>query len=80
MAAGGTLGFKAGQAVFHPGPINFYMAKAPSGTSAASFSGEGNVWFKTYGAKPNGQLSSWPSDSMLNLSRYYPNMLLYSPL
>lgn len=28
VAAGSSVTFKAGQAVFHPGPIQFYMAKS----------------------------------------------------
>lgn len=51
VAAGSTVVYKAGQGVFHPGPIQFYMAKAPAGQTAASFDGSGNVWFKIYAEK-----------------------------
>lgn len=44
MKAGSTVGFVLDQAIFHHGPINVYMAKAPS--TAASFNGAGTVWFK----------------------------------
>jgi len=30
----------------HPGPLNVYMAKAPS--TAATFDGSGKVWFKIH--------------------------------
>ncbi len=68
VAAGGTLGIGASQGVFHPGPIQFYMAKAPEGTNIANWDGAGNVWFKTYSEKPPtsrlGETSAWASGSM----------------
>ncbi|KAK3217442.1 hypothetical protein GRF29_1g3100281, partial [Pseudopithomyces chartarum] len=63
VAAGSSVVFKAGQAVFHPGPIQFYLAKVPAGQTAATWDGSGNVWFKIYAEKAqsaNGQLS-WAS-------------------
>lgn len=41
--AGATVGFALDQAIFHPGPINVYLSKAPS--TAASYDGSGS-WFK----------------------------------
>ena len=69
VAAGGTLGIGASQGVFHPGPIQFYMAKAPNGTSVANWDGAGQVWFKTYSEKPPasgrlGETAAWSSGSM----------------
>ncbi|KAK5657597.1 hypothetical protein OQA88_3175 [Cercophora sp. LCS_1] len=65
VAAGGTLGIGASQGVFHPGPIQFYMAKAPDGVDIANWDGAGNVWFKTYSEKPPasrlGETASWSS-------------------
>ncbi|CZR59460.1 uncharacterized protein PAC_09352 [Phialocephala subalpina] len=45
-AAGGTLGFVADQGVDHPGPVQFYMAKVPDGTTIDAWDGSGKVWFK----------------------------------
>ncbi|KAH8170452.1 glycosyl hydrolase family 61 domain-containing protein [Sarocladium implicatum] len=67
--APGTLDVQAGQSVtfginpnlYHPGPVNVYMAKAPS--TAASFNGKGNVWFKIFNDQPRTTSSeiSWPN-------------------
>jgi hypothetical protein len=46
VAAGGTVGFKASPNIFHPGPLQFYMAKVPAGQTLASWNGAGQVWFK----------------------------------
>ncbi|KFY44241.1 hypothetical protein V495_03566 [Pseudogymnoascus sp. VKM F-4514 (FW-929)] len=43
VSAGATVGFALDQAIFHPGPINVYLSKAPS--TAASYDGSGD-WFK----------------------------------
>lgn len=68
VTAGGTLGIGASQGVFHPGPIQFYMAKAPAGVDISSWDGSGSVWFKTYSEKPPssklGETQSWASGSM----------------
>jgi len=66
VAAGSSVGFKASPNIFHPGPLQFYMAKVPAGQTAASWDGSGNVWFKIYAEKATasgGQLS-WGSLSM----------------
>ena len=63
-AAGGTLSVTAGSSftitadtpVYHNGPIAMYMAKAPS--TADSFDGSGQVWFKIWQQGPSG--NSWP--------------------
>ncbi|CAG8975214.1 hypothetical protein HYALB_00004275 [Hymenoscyphus albidus] len=46
MKAGDTFSLTANQAIYHQGPTSFYMAKVPSGKTAASFDGSGAVWFK----------------------------------
>ncbi|KAI0752954.1 glycoside hydrolase family 61 protein [Daedaleopsis nitida] len=48
VAAGSQMGFWADQQVYHPGVLNIYLAKAPSGVDVASWDGSGNVWFKIY--------------------------------
>jgi hypothetical protein len=67
VAAGSTLGFKIDPGVQHPGVLNVYMAKAPSGTDVANWDGSGSVWFKIYqiGAKTDGGSTiTWPTDSL----------------
>lgn len=70
VAAGSSVGFKASPNIFHPGPLQFYMAKVPSGQTAASWDGSGNVWFKIYAeqATSSGGQLSWGSLSMLIFS------------
>ncbi|CAJ2499730.1 Uu.00g025830.m01.CDS01 [Anthostomella pinea] len=41
VAAGSTVGFKSSSTVSHPGVLQFYMAKVPSGQTAASWDGSG---------------------------------------
>ncbi|KAH7078377.1 glycosyl hydrolase family 61-domain-containing protein [Paraphoma chrysanthemicola] len=63
VAAGGSVTFTASPNIFHPGPLQFYLAKVPSGQTAATWDGSGNVWFKIYAEKATvsgGQLS-WGS-------------------
>ena len=61
--AGGTLGFQTNQAIYHAGPVQFYMAKVPEGSTIDSWDGAGEVWFKTMTSGPSGGLTKWPSDS-----------------
>ncbi|KAF3909522.1 Endoglucanase-4 [Arthrobotrys entomopaga] len=63
VAAGSTVGFTVNPDVYHPGPLLFYMAKVPSGQTAASFDGSGSVWFKIYqnSATITSSSISWPS-------------------
>lgn len=66
VAAGSSVSFQASPNIFHPGPLQFYMAKVPSGATAATWEGTGSVWFKIYAEKAtasNNQLS-WASLSM----------------
>ncbi|KAH6638585.1 glycoside hydrolase family 61 protein [Truncatella angustata] len=52
VAAGSTVSFRVDPAIQHPGPLQFYLAKVPSGQTAASFDGAGSVWFKIYEEHP----------------------------
>jgi AA9 family protein len=63
VSAGDTVGFVATTSVSHPGPLSFWLAKAPDGTTADKFDGTGAVWFKIYQDKPaiTGQGMTWPS-------------------
>ncbi|KFY19539.1 hypothetical protein V493_07915 [Pseudogymnoascus sp. VKM F-4281 (FW-2241)] len=52
VAAGSQVGFTASPPIFHSGPLQFYMAKVPSGQTAASWDGSGEVWFKIHALGP----------------------------
>jgi hypothetical protein len=63
VSAGSTVTFTVAPDIFHPGPLLFYMAQAPSGQSLSSWDPTDAVWFKIYqqgGTWSNGQFS-WPS-------------------
>ncbi|KAL9082397.1 MAG: hypothetical protein Q9165_008902 [Trypethelium subeluteriae] len=62
--AGDTIGFTASPNIYHPGPAQVYMAKAPSGTDVATWTGDGDVWFKIFGQGPSSFAESgltWPT-------------------
>lgn len=63
VAAGGSVTFKASPNIFHPGPLQFYMAKVPSGKTAKDWDGSGQVWFKIYSEKAtsSGNGLTWAS-------------------
>jgi len=71
VTAGSTVGFTSDPPIYHPGPLQAYMAKVPAGSTAATWDGSGSVWFKIFaqGPKLGGQALSWPSDSRLAYSR-----------
>ena len=73
--AGGSVSFTVDPNIFHPGPLHFYMAKVPSGQTAATFDGKGAVWFKIYQDGLSGLGTSsitWPADGMSRLLPTYP--------
>jgi hypothetical protein len=74
--AGDTIGFRVDPSVQHPGPLQFYMAKAPSGATAETFNGDGNVWFKIYQDGPTfGSTITWPSSGLTSVSVKIPTCL-----
>ncbi|KAG9011722.1 hypothetical protein FRB90_007122 [Tulasnella sp. 427] len=78
VKAGSTIGFALDTPIFHPGPINVYMAKAPSGKTAAAFTGTGQVWFKVaqLGAITDGGTSiKWPADNLASYNFTIPAKL-----
>lgn len=81
VQAGGTVTFTVDTSIGHPGPLQFYMAKAPSGQTAATFDGKGPVWFKIYQDGPEGLGTSkitWPSDgALVPLSQAFHTLLTY---
>ena len=67
VTAGSNVSFNVDTNVGHPGPLQFYLAKVPSGQTAASFNGKGAVWFKIYEDGPSGLGTgsiTWPSAGM----------------
>ncbi|KAI1506409.1 glycoside hydrolase family 61 protein [Biscogniauxia marginata] len=52
VQAGDEVGFRVDPGIQHPGPLSFYLAKAPDGETAETFTGEGDVWFKIYEDQP----------------------------
>jgi len=64
VAAGGTVGMVSNPAPYHPGPLQFYMAKVPEGKPIDTWDGSGTVWFKVYSKGPASFTSSsvvWPT-------------------
>ena len=60
-----------------------YMAKVPSGKTAANWDGSGTVWFKIYEQGPTGfgtQALVWPSNGMflvLCIATRFPNSVAH---
>ena len=65
VTAGSTHSFTADIAVYHQGPVSFYMSKAPS--TAAAYDGSGN-WFKI---KDIGPTFATPCDATWDLEQTY---------
>ena len=74
VAAGSTVTFKTDTAVYHQGPISFYMSKAPS--SAASYDGSGD-WFKIKDIGPtfNGGNADWTATQQQSFSVQIPSCI-----
>lgn len=54
-------------AVYHQGPIIWYLGKVPSGSTASSWDGSGANWVKIAQVGPtfSGGSATWPMTSML---------------
>jgi len=52
VKAGDAFSITSDVAVYHDGPLSFYMAKVPAGQTAATFDGSGKVWFKIQDVGP----------------------------
>ncbi|RYP30218.1 hypothetical protein DL767_006365 [Monosporascus sp. MG133] len=78
VVAGSIVNFNPVMAISHPGPVNFYMTKAPTGTSLAEFDGLGPVWFKIYSDGPvytsSGALT-WPTEFAETIPIKFPEWL-----
>ncbi|KAK4032299.1 putative endo-beta-1,4-glucanase D [Parachaetomium inaequale] len=78
VKAGGTVTFTVDTTIGHPGPLHFYMAKVPSGQTAATFDGKGAVWFKIYQDGPSGLGTStitWPSSGKTEVAATIPSCI-----
>ncbi|CAE6446365.1 unnamed protein product [Rhizoctonia solani] len=62
VAAGSTVGFQADIGLIHPGPLQVYLGKVPSGQTAATWDGSGANWFKIYAI--GADFSSGDSDTV----------------
>ncbi|KAK1778109.1 glycoside hydrolase [Copromyces sp. CBS 386.78] len=63
VAAGTTITYGAAPNVYHPGPMQFYLARVPDGQDINSWTGEGAVWFKIYHEQPTfGSQLTWASN------------------
>ncbi|KAJ7774058.1 glycosyl hydrolase family 61-domain-containing protein [Mycena metata] len=80
VAAGSTVGFTVSgnpSNLYHPGVLNVYMAKAPSGTDVASWDGSGTVWFKIYQipAIADGVTITFPATGLAEIQFTIPSAL-----
>jgi hypothetical protein len=65
VTAGSKFSFSVDPNISHPGPMSFWMAEVPSGQTAATFDGKGDVWFKIYQDGPSGLGTgtiTWPTE------------------
>ncbi|KAI2471657.1 glycoside hydrolase family 61 protein [Annulohypoxylon bovei var. microspora] len=77
VKAGGQITWVAAPNIYHPGALSAYMAKVPSGKTAADFDGTGNVWFKVYQDMPttSGGQYTWPSNGKAEIGFTIPQCL-----
>jgi len=78
VAAGATIGIAANGPVYHPGVINVYLAKAPTGTDVSTWDGSGSVWFKIYqisAVTDGGSTITFPATNALSYSFAIPKAL-----
>ncbi|KAG9024977.1 hypothetical protein FS837_005129 [Tulasnella sp. UAMH 9824] len=76
--AGNKIGFALDQAIYHAGVLNVYMAKVPSGQTAATWNGSGSAWFKVgqISAVTNGGSSiTFPTDNLSSYTFTVPSKL-----
>ncbi|KAG8833266.1 hypothetical protein FRC17_011041 [Serendipita sp. 399] len=75
VAAGSTATFSVYTSIGHPGPLLWYMAKAPG--TVNGWDGSGNVWFKIgqTGATFSNGAMSWPSSGLTSVTITIPSSL-----
>ncbi|KAK4183946.1 glycoside hydrolase [Podospora australis] len=63
ISAGSSLTYYVNPNAYHPGPMQFYLARVPDGENINNWKGDGAVWFKIYQEQPNfGSQLTWPSN------------------
>jgi len=60
VVAGAALTLGLDTAVYHDGPVMFYLGKVPAGQTADSWDGSGANWFKFDYRGPSQDLQTWP--------------------
>ncbi|KAG8922452.1 hypothetical protein FRC03_007448 [Tulasnella sp. 419] len=78
VKAGSKLGFKLDQPIYHPGVLNVYIGKVPSGQTAATWDGSGTNWFRVsqLSAVTNGGTSiTFPTDNIPSYTFTVPSSL-----
>ncbi|KAK4158718.1 glycoside hydrolase [Cladorrhinum sp. PSN259] len=76
VTAGSTLAYNAKSSISHPGPMAVYIAKVPSGQTAATWDGKGKVWSKIYQDRPTlGNTITWPSQNARSINVQIPRCL-----
>ncbi|KAG8833265.1 hypothetical protein FRC17_011040 [Serendipita sp. 399] len=75
VAAGSIVTFRVDPAITHPGPLLWYLAKAPS--SVNGWDATGKVWFKfaQTGAGGTGSSLTWPTLGLTTVSARLPPSL-----
>ncbi|PSN62414.1 hypothetical protein BS50DRAFT_531594, partial [Corynespora cassiicola Philippines] len=66
VPAGSKIHYISTQQVNHPGPTQYYLAKAPAGQSVTSWDGSGAVWFKISTTMPSvdqNKQMTWPGQN-----------------
>jgi hypothetical protein len=66
VPAGATIHYISTQQVNHPGPTQYYLAKAPVGADVKTWDGSGAVWFRFSTTMPtvnSAKQMSWPGQS-----------------
>ncbi|KAJ7625909.1 glycoside hydrolase family 61 protein [Roridomyces roridus] len=78
VAAGSTLGINCPLTIYHPGVVNVYMARAPTGQDVSTWAGDGAVWFKVYeitAVTDGGTTISYPAQNLPSVSFTIPSAL-----
>ncbi|KAK1752952.1 glycoside hydrolase [Echria macrotheca] len=76
VTAGQSIAYNAKASISHPGPMAFYIAKVPTGQTAATFDGKGKVWSKIYQDHPKlGGTMTWPSQGARSVNVQIPKCL-----
>ncbi|KAK3386887.1 glycoside hydrolase [Podospora didyma] len=63
VTAGSSVTYGVSPNAYHPGPMQFYLARVPDGQDVKTWKGDGAVWFKIAHEQPNfGAQLTWPSN------------------